>query len=83
MISKKALGEAIQECLAGNWARAHEIVMKDEENEFACWIHAVVHRREGDLSNARYWYTRCGHRMRKGIAVEEELAEIRDALGGR
>lgn len=83
MISKKALAEAIDHCVASNWAKAHAIVMKDEEDEFACWIHAVVHRQEGDLSNARYWYKRCARRMRKGVALEDELREIREALGGR
>lgn len=57
--------------------------MKDEEGEFACWIHAVERRQEGDLSNARYWYARGGRRMRNGVAPEEEPREIREALGGR
>jgi hypothetical protein len=83
MISKKALDDALEACLAGDWEKAHGIVMKDEKDELACWIHAVVHRQEGDFSNASYWYSRCGRRLRKGLPVDAELAEIRAALGGR
>ena len=40
----------------------------------------MIHRQEGDLPNARYWYERCGRRLRKGVAPEPELREIRAAL---
>jgi hypothetical protein len=38
-----------------NWDEAHAIVM-DEDGKDAAWVHAYLHRVEGDLSNARYWY---------------------------
>src|SRR3989337_2067710 len=41
----------------------------------------VSHGLAGDLPNARYWYARCGRRLRKGIAPEAELREIEKALG--
>ena len=41
----------------GDWKRAHEIV-QDEEGRNAAWVHAYLHRKEGDLSNAGYWYRR-------------------------
>lgn len=46
----------------------------------AAWIHAVVHRMEGDLGNARYWYRRCRHELREDVSTEAELREIRAAL---
>jgi hypothetical protein len=80
-LGKDTLLEALEACRAGDWARAHRIVMKDERGEFACWTHALVHRQESDDSNAAYWYSRCERRMRKGLPVQEELEEIRAALG--
>jgi len=76
------LNEAVECALAGRWGQAHEIVQEDEENALACWIHAVLHRQEGDLANARYWYARCGRKLRKGVSPEDELREIRSALKG-
>jgi hypothetical protein len=43
----------------------------------------VVHRMEGDLDNARYWYRRCGRTLREGVSTEDELREIRAALVAR
>ena len=39
----------------GNWDQAHKIVM-NEDTKDAAWVHAYLHRVEGDLGNARYWY---------------------------
>jgi hypothetical protein len=41
----------------GNWDEAHKIV-QDEETADAAWVHAYLHRVEGDLGNAGYWYRR-------------------------
>ena len=76
------LKEAIERALSGRWREAHEIVQQDEADELACWIHAVLHRQEGDLANARYWYARCGRKLRKAVSPEDELREIRSALKG-
>jgi hypothetical protein len=83
MTSKSDLSHAVRRALAGEWREAHEIVQKDEKDETACWIHAALHRQEGDLPNAQYWYARCGRRLRKGVTPEQELREIDAALGGR
>ncbi|HJS38624.1 MAG TPA: hypothetical protein VJ789_10915 [Burkholderiales bacterium] len=64
----------------GDWHGAHDIVQRDESDPLSCWLHAVLHRQEGDLTNARYWYARCGRRLRKAIAPGDELAQIRAAL---
>jgi hypothetical protein len=77
-----ALLEAVDLALGGDWQAAHEIAQKHEEDEFANWIHAVVHRMEGDLGNARYWYGRCGRKLRKSTSTRAELREIRAALTG-
>jgi hypothetical protein len=41
----------------GDWDKAHGIVMKQESRD-AAWVHAYLHRVEGDLDNAGYWYRR-------------------------
>jgi hypothetical protein len=70
----------VDRALKGDWQGAHGIVQDHETNAFANWIHAVVHRFEGDLDNARYWYGRCQRSYREDVPTEVELKEIRDAL---
>jgi hypothetical protein len=41
----------------GDWNRAHEIA-QDVSGADGAWVHAYLHRKEGDLSNAAYWYAR-------------------------
>ena len=41
----------------GDWEKSHEIVQNAKDTDSA-WVHAYLHRKEGDLSNARYWYRR-------------------------
>jgi hypothetical protein len=43
----------------GDWKRAHEMVQDDEGAE-SSWVHAYLHRKEGDQGNAAYWYRRAG-----------------------
>jgi hypothetical protein len=81
VLSKTHLAEAVDQALAGKWKEAHDIVQQDEQGELPCWIHAVLHRQEGDIPNAQYWYARCGRRMRKSVTPEDELREIRSTLG--
>jgi len=83
VLSKAQLAEAVSSALSGNWTAAHEIVQQDEQDALACGIHAVLHRQEGDLPNAQYWYARCGRRLRKAVSPQEELREIDAALGER
>jgi hypothetical protein len=74
------LSRAVALALAGDWPAAHAIVQEHEDDESAAWIHAVVHRMEGDLANARYWYRRCGRELRDGVSTRAELGEIRERL---
>jgi hypothetical protein len=64
----------------GQWDEAHKIV-QDEETADAAWVHAYLHRVEGDLGNAGYWY----RRARKPVAqdaLETEWERIVSALLG-
>jgi len=72
--------EAVGHALAGDWERAHEIAQEHEDDARANWIHAICHRMEGDLANARYWYNRVGRPFRESVSTEGELIEIRDVL---
>jgi len=81
-----ALGAALTQALrcanAGNWQGAHEIVQQHEGDARADWIHAVLHRIEGDLGNARYWYRRCGQTLPEVEPPQAELARIAEVLTG-
>ena len=77
---KALLLEAVGFALDGNWQAAHRIVQDHDADEVAAWIHAVVHRMEGDIGNARYWYRRCGREFRESVSTDAELREIKAAL---
>ncbi len=79
---EQRLAEALAHLEAGQWQSAHEIVQEHEDHAVANWMHAVVHRMEGDLDNARYWYRRSG-RGSVDLPVEQELPRIREALQAR
>lgn len=50
---------AMWEDARGNWNAAHAIAQQIEDKT-GSWIHAYLHRKEGDLGNAAYWYRRAG-----------------------
>jgi hypothetical protein len=77
------LRRAVAQALGGDWPAAHLIAQDYEEDDDASWIHAVVHRMEGDLANARYWYRRCRRDLREGVSTEDELREIAGVLAAR
>jgi hypothetical protein len=62
----------------GDWHRAHGLIdsLGDEDSAF---LHAYLHRKEGDLSNAGYWYGRAGKARHEGT-IQEELERITRAL---
>lgn len=62
----------------GGWTRAHEAAQAGDDADSA-WVHAYLHRKEGDLPNARYWYARAGRPAATG-ALEAEWAAIAAAL---
>ncbi|HUI12687.1 MAG TPA: hypothetical protein VL048_04360 [Xanthobacteraceae bacterium] len=61
-----------------DWAKAHKIVM-DEGDADSAWVHAYLHRVEGDLDNARYWYRQARRKPAAG-PLKKEWAEIATAL---
>jgi hypothetical protein len=53
-----------------NWDKAHQIAMDNDDAESA-WIHAYLHRVEGDLDNAKYWYRQARRKPATGDLSEE------------
>ena len=62
----------------GDWKRAHEIA-QDESGRDAAWVHAYLHRKEGDEWNAGYWYGQA-RRPHCGLALDAEWEQIVSAL---
>src|SRR4029077_2001466 len=62
----------------GDWTAAHESAQQDE-GRAGSWVHAYLHRKEGDASNAAYWYSRAGRRPSQAT-LEEEWLEIATSL---
>ena len=61
-----------------DWDTAHKLVM-DEDDADCAWVHAYLHRVEGDLENARYWYRQARRNPAKGD-LAAEWAAIATAL---
>jgi hypothetical protein len=60
----------------GDWKRAHECAQEDHGRD-GSWVHAYLHRKEGDLGNAGYWYSRAGRPMPdKNVTLATEWVEI-------
>jgi hypothetical protein len=65
---------------AGKWDQAHDLC-QDIQGTAGSWIHAYLHREEGDASNAAYWYSRAGKPMPDSpVNLAEEWLEIARAL---
>jgi hypothetical protein len=62
----------------GNWEQAHEIA-QDVNTPDGAWVHAYLHRKEGDNANAGYWY-RQARRSHSRLSLAEEWDEIVAAL---
>jgi hypothetical protein len=62
----------------GDWDTAHERA-QEQEDRTGAWVHAYLHRKEGDETNAAYWYRRAGRPVAT-CSLEEEWAAIVDAL---
>ena len=59
----------------GDWTAAHEEAQAGDDRESA-WVHALLHREEGDQGNAEYWYRRAGKPVFRGGTEEERDAMI-------
>jgi len=71
---------AVELALAGDWNAAHGIVQRYDDDATTAWIHAVLHKMEGDLSNSRYWYRRADRMDHADDEPRAELAAIRSEL---
>ena len=81
MAERQDLIRAVELAIAGDWKTAHEIVQQDEADPTSCWIHAVLHKIEGDAWNSRYWYARTGGRQYEDYSdPKAELRAIAEAL---
>jgi len=64
----------------GDWTRAHESAQGDEGSK-GSWVHAYLHRKEGDQGNAAYWYKRAGKRVCRDPLDAGWLSVVKDLLG--
>ena len=64
----------------GEWDEAHAIV-RDAPGPEAAWVHAHLHRVEGDTGNAAYWYRRAGRRVASCDLAAERIAMVAALLG--
>ena len=62
----------------GDWTTAHNVAQEIDTNNGA-WIHAYLHRKEGDSGNADYWYHRAG-KQRSPNSLEDEWQQIAESL---
>ena len=60
------------------WDEAHRLAQAQDDRDSA-WVHAYLHRKEGDPSNAAYWYRRAGRPV-SGLSLEEEWREMAEVL---
>ncbi len=65
----------------GDWNRAHACAQQQEGDPGCDWVHAHLHRQEGDLGNARYWYRRATRPV-PAISLQDEWAAIAAHLLG-
>jgi hypothetical protein len=62
----------------GDWKKAHERAQEHDDTA-GMHVHAYLHRKEGDQSNAEYWYRRCGAAL-STLTLDEEWEELAQAL---
>src|SRR5882672_8316122 len=65
----------------GEWDKAYRIV-QDEHGAKTAWVHAYLHRVEGDLGNAGYWYRHAGKPVATGPLETEWEQMVSELLGG-
>ncbi len=73
--------DALDALEAGDWERSHRIV-QDFNGAGAAWLHAHLHRVEGDDGNARHWYAQAGMPPFEGDVTEERYALRQELTSG-
>jgi hypothetical protein len=79
-VLREALLEAVRQAIGGDWQAAHLVAQDHEGEPLANWLHGIVHRMEGDLDNAAYWYRKCERTLSLDVPTEAELKELERAL---
>lgn len=67
---------AIADAKAGRWEAAHKTAQALEGDARADWLHAILHKIEGDGANSRYWYGRTRHTYDNWAESHEELEAL-------
>jgi hypothetical protein len=70
--------EALWYDAKNNWKTAHSLI-DHLEDKTAYWVHAYLHRKEGDLGNADYWYSRAG-KKRPSTSLQREWEQLVTAM---
>jgi hypothetical protein len=79
-MNKEVLKIAVQAALDGDWHASHNIA-QDYSDDTANWIHAVLHKIEGDEWNSKYWYARThGKQFEDFSDTNTELKAIQNSL---
>jgi hypothetical protein len=71
--------QALWQDAKGDWRAAHKLCQSREGEPSCDWVHAYLHRKEGDISNAGYWYRRAGRSL-STQPLEQEWESIAQAL---
>mgnify|MGYP000379596489 CR=1 FL=1 len=76
--------QALDLAAQGDWECAHSLI-QEQHDELASLVHGYLHREEGDLSNANYWYSRAGQDIPDNSLEDEfnrlyQLADTNDAF---
>ena len=79
MTTKEKILNALNIEKKGDWDKAHEIVQV-MEHEYAYWVHAYLHRIEGDIANASYWYNKAGRAVSTATFLEEWNMMVEELL---
>lgn len=77
-MAHEILMKALELDQGGDWEEAHRLAQQVEETN-GYWLHAYLHRKEGDLGNARYWYSRAGKPFPEDD-LESECNRLREAF---
>jgi hypothetical protein len=79
-MTRQDLIDAVDAALAGRWDDAHAACQRLEGDKTADWLHAVLHKIEGDEANSRYWYRRSGQSYEAWSDAQDELKSIKAVL---
>ena len=66
----------------GDWKTAHEVAKDVDDKDGGAWVHAYLHRKEGDDTNAAYWYRRAGQPVSR-TSLDAEWDQIASELLAR